>query len=540
MPDPAAPDSADRTDPSAPVARPDRDPLWVAVVAFPLLALRAWDVAGWHSSLVDHWFHLTRGFALYEDALEGFWFENPPAGSALVVLPQYLIGKLFGPLTLQGELDVAAIWGAAIATALLVVVFCWVRSLHGRAAGFLATLALLAEPTLAAVTHAVAVDLLATTAIVLSLWCSWRYTLAPSWRRLVVASLACGLALVTKHTALPVLAAIPLFLLVNRPVRATDTPPPARPRLLPHALAFLPLVACFVFAWSMFDVSPPLKPQNDLPPETPAFVESILRTPLPAGSYQHSFLAAVQLSREGRPAFLWGERNLGGWWYYFPVVSLYKVPLGLLALFAVAVLSLALRPLKRGEWSLLIPMALWCGLLFASSYNIGIRHFLPVVVLAMMFATRVVLLGRAGGVVALLAVLASLAHVTLAHPNYQSYLNWPRERAWLILNDSNLDWGQSAKQVNAWVRDHVPPGRPVGLGHFSLFEKDWRQWIDERRITLLDPKQPPPTTGLLIVSPTWVVGLYDWIGPNYTFLRGRDPVAIIGDTMLVYDLDAPR
>ena len=45
-----------------------------------------------------------------------------------------------------------------------------------------------------------------------------------------------------------------------------------------------------------------------------------------------------------------------------------------------------------------------------------------------------------------------------------------------------------------------------------------------------------PSTGLLIVSPTWPLGFWDpW--DRYSALRRHQPIATIGHCMLVYDLD---
>ena len=76
---------------------------------------------------------------------------------------------------------------------------------------------------------------------------------------------------------------------------------------------------------------------------------------MPAGAYIGSMINGGAHADRGHAAFLLGERSKGGWWYYFPVVATYKVPLGVAALVLLAIASLFfLRP-RFEEWSPLLP-----------------------------------------------------------------------------------------------------------------------------------------------------------------------------------------
>jgi hypothetical protein len=62
-------------------------------------------------------------------------------------------------------------------------------------------------------------------------------------------------------------------------------------------------------------------------------------------------------------------------------------------------------------------------------------------------------------------------------------------------------------------------------------------WYLDERVDLMSRSQAPPKSGLLIISPVWVAGVYHEPGENpYSFLQSRQPLAIIGHSMLVYDL----
>src|SRR5207244_1998602 len=49
---------------------------------------------------------------------------------------------------------------------------------------------------------------------------------------------------------------------------------------------------------------------------------------MPGGLYVKSVLDAADHVKAPNDAYLWGEIRRGGWWYYFPAVALYKVPIG--------------------------------------------------------------------------------------------------------------------------------------------------------------------------------------------------------------------
>src|SRR5439155_4090768 len=109
-----------------------------------------------------------------------------------------------------------------------------------------------------------------------------------------------------------------------------------------------------------------------------------------------------------------------------------------------------LRP-RFEEWSLLLPLITWAVFLMQSRISIGWRHFLPAYVFLLMLAARVILARGIFWTIASWACVAIVAvHATLWHPDYLSYLNWPRKAAYLAINDSNIDWGQGLKEVRGW------------------------------------------------------------------------------------------
>ena len=207
-------------------------------------------------------------------------------------------------------------------------------------------------------------------------------------------------------------------------------------------------------------------------------------------AYLYGFLFTVQSAR-GRDAFLNGERNLFGWWYFFPLCFLYKVPLAVMAVMVLAAVALATgRSPPRGAqangvvnnlyrtaplWAL--PAVYWAFAL-TSHLNIGHRHLLPT------FAPMFVLCGVAAGwfkvsrrwVQAVVPVLLGLLVVSSVaiKPHYLAYFNaiaGGPSNGYRHLVDSSLDWGQDLPGLKRWLDEHRGD-QPVYVSYFGTGDLD--------------------------------------------------------------------
>lgn len=322
-----------------------------------------------------------------------------------------------------------------------------------------------------------------------------------------------------------------------------------------------------LWALTLFDVSRP-RPRDDWGRQT-ASVPGWLDRPVPGGLYLTALLQGIEHAREGHYGYLMGETRLTGWWYYFPLVIFYKMPIGIAAVLLLGAASLFRRRPRFEEWGLLVPLLAWTGLALTSRVNIGLRHFLPAYLFMLLLGARCLARRPAGSreqalpagvaeaaedgppvsvpevappswvrLAAWAAAVVSALHALTYHPDYLSYLNFCRDRPWLAISDSNLDWGQGLKQVRAWMEERrIPPDRPVHLLYFGddAGGRRIRHYLGDRVTFALRPG-PLPERGLVIASPVWVAGPYD---PDGAFapLRSLRPIAVIGHSMLVYDLD---
>ena len=534
--------------------RPDRQLLLALLVAAAVLLPRAALISRAHSETYDEEYHLSRGARFWSRDLAGVPLNDPPLGEALAAVPlafadrgRSWTGTLYDhSLRPESALLLTHLWMSVLFLPAIGVAFTWCRRLYGLPSAWLAAALLLVEPTFAAHVPLATLDTLGAGGALIGSFLAWRYFDHPTWPRLFGASAGIACALMLKHTALALLAVAAGYAVlfwVARPLRRREGRAAWRSALPTRAFAVAAalLVGAFtIWALTLFDVSRP-HPQDDWGRQT-ATVPGWLDRPVPGGLYLTALLQGIEHGGEGHHGYLLGERRLTGWWYYFPIVLLYKMPIGIAAVLALGVASLLWHRPRWEEWGLLVPMLAWAGLAMASRVNIGLRHFLPAYLFMLLLGARSLARRPAtwAAAVAWGGLIVAVLHVTTYHPDYLSYLNSRRDRPWMAISDSNLDWGQGLKQARAWLEARrVPSDLPVHLLYFGddSSGRRIRHYLGERVTFALRPG-PLPAHGLVIASPVWVAGSYD-PGGAYAPLRSLQPIAVIGHSLLVYDLDRP-
>jgi hypothetical protein len=280
--------------------------------------------------------------------------------------------------------------------------------------------------------------------------------------RLILVAAATAAAMLIKNTAVILLVVLLVAGLMWIWVSPVQMPGALRRRF--NSVGACALLTCFfLWAFTGFNFAPPKNHGRQIPTtygEDYSFIADVvnpaLARPFPAGIYVGSLCEMYLQSRDGVRGFLLGEFRNRGWWYYFPVVATYKVPIGVSAVLLAGVISLWLRPPRRWELWLAVPMLAWTAIAIASTINIGFRHFLPAYVFMLMLASRSVATtpNRAQAIVAWLGLAAAALHAASYHPDYLSYINFPRDKPHLAISDSNVDRCQSIKQIEGWLSEH--------------------------------------------------------------------------------------
>jgi hypothetical protein len=238
-----------------------------------------------------------------------------------------------------------------------------------------------------------------------------------------------------------------------------------------------------------------------------------------------------------------------GWWDYFLVAFLLKTPTGSLFLIGAA-LAVAFwwKPLQVREiLFLLIPAILFFAALTRVKVNIGLRYALPVYPLLYVFASRVATLRfrSAWAVPALVCVpLALTAFSTLrVAPHQLAYFNelaGGPGRGYRYLSDSNIDWGQDLKGLQAYMaRKHLPM---IYLAYFGMGSPE-AFGIHYQYVSGFGSAGPTPELvplgaerEMLAISVNELQSVFVGDRDRYRWLKARKPVAKIGYSIYVYDL----
>lgn len=529
--------------------------LLAAIVVFPRSAL----IATVHSESVDDEYHLVRGVRFMVGALKNTPLNDPTLGETIIALPLWLLGaKPYGDpanptkfgLVLHGQnvspealLMCVAMLKSALFVPFVAFCFAWVRRLYNERAGWAAAVALLIEPTISAHVTPAALDVLGFEAIVIACWCWWRYFARPTWASLSIAAAVSGAAMLVKHTAIimPFVAlGYAMLWCAFRRAPGESIVTWLRLRWVQAVAAVLiAFVALTIFSGGFVKVPKPEWVKHG------TLAEKIYDTPWPGGRYVRSLGTAMYHGEQGHTSWFMGHRNDHGSYAYYPVVATYKVPIPLLAFLVLGAASLIFVRPRFEEWALVVPMVLLAFLITTGGINIGFRHAIPVVGLLLLLSTRLLLINaRFVSIVATILLALTTIDVARWGPNLISYLNWPRQRVWMQISDSNLDWGQGLKQIRTWIDTHKNSkrykGRTIWVRPFGLTYSPAIKYYLGDRVKVVDRNGPVPKSGILIISPSFVVGLFHAPG-MYDFLRDRDPVASIGGgANLVFDLDAIR
>jgi len=299
---------------------------------------------------------------------------------------------------------------------------------------------------------------------------------------------ALGATLATKFSAVflvPVLLVLALVALLRRERRSL------RPVLglgLAFAVALAVLLGIYAAAMrhmSRDEAAEAIEiflraPVREATPATRERVLTVSRFCPPLGHYLAGLAGIAAQNRIGGGVnYLRGELSVEGFPAYFPIALAVKSSLGFLA--ALALGAALFRPSRLAAPRLLVVGTLAGASLYlllngmGTSYNIGLRHMLPLYpLLAVAVAVVVGSAPSARGALLALAACATfqLGETLSVHPHELSFFNLlvggpAGGGAWL--SDSNLDWGQDLTRLGLELRRRGVEGETTiayfGGGH---------------------------------------------------------------------------
>jgi hypothetical protein len=568
-----------------------RDWLWFLFFA---VGSSIWCVSAAHqlSATFDEPIYLQRGLQGWRDGSHRGLMQlgTMPLPVDLDTLPLYLWERWHGvPLDPVQDLDRLLPW-ARTGT----LVFWWLLLLYGRAAGRqlagpwggrLAVALLACEPSFLAHASLATTDIAVSACLVAFVYhfrtgrtrgWGWRVGMPAAWFAATVLAKASGLLFGPLC-----LCAIELHRWLNDPGEEGEPdrrgflwflPAPARLRAFRRdcvQIGVLGIALVFLYCGSDWQAEPSFLQWAERLPEG-AMRRSMVTLADHLCIFSNAgegLIRQVKHNVRGHGTYLLGRVADRSIWYYFPVVLAIKLSLPLLLLpLGVA----AVRPRALLNWACLAALGL---LAFSLTYRvqIGIRLVLPVVALGVVgLGAALVQTCRelweqqsiapvrwryALSVAAIAAILASVGWTSAAAvrvwPEGLCYTNelWGgTRRGFLVLSDSNYDWGQGLKELARWETRHG--SAPVKVWYFGTDPAVNRPPLREVPLHRLPVQSPEDMRAqvrgsYLAVSTTLLYGSFGTlVRPGSaeetayreaaTFLRGLRPVART-TTFLIYD-----
>jgi 4-amino-4-deoxy-L-arabinose transferase-like glycosyltransferase len=442
----------------------------------------------------------------------------------------YESGNDHWPLLLAAR-AVNAFFGLAVC----LLVFALARRLGGDLAGFAALALAALSPTLLAHAPLATTDVSAAFFLTASAGAFWLHLHQHRWSTTLGSAAVFGLACVTKYSAVllvPVFLALACTYLALTPAGARRYGRLALGLGVHVMVAWFVIWACFGFRYSAF--APDLPPAENFAATWNVLLDragwqgAVLRRMRDLHLLPEAFLYGYTVTYLGslsRAAYLAGEFSDTGWRSFFPLAFLWKSTLAELAavILAAAVPFLRGRPLR--PWLIrLAPLlalnAVYGLVAIRSQLNIGHRHLLPLYptlfILAGLAVARLATLRlRIAAAAALAAFQAAAAFASF--PHFLASFNLPAggpARAWRLLVDSSLDWGQDLAGLQRWLARHHPDpaAAPVYLSYFGSGEPAYYR-LAARRLPFVNgfklaTPYVPLEAGLYCVSATTLVQVY--------------------------------
>jgi 4-amino-4-deoxy-L-arabinose transferase-like glycosyltransferase len=413
---------------------------------------------------------------------------------------------------------------------LVALVYRWtVRLTRAPLAGFLAVIVLTFDPLLRAHSRFATTDLGVTLMALVAAYATWQWFQVPSWSRAVVLGLCLGSALVTKFSSILYIASSGVTILWKL----------ITTRRWEHgAQGAISFIVALLVPWAFYGWETGRVANFPLPVPAPLYWQTLLD---------------VYRSAGGRIFIAFGELRFGSHWWYFPLNFLIKNPIPWLIAVAWGGLSLLKAKVRWQTW---IPVAVYPAIYgtaaMVQGMNVSYRHFLPVhPFLAMLAAYGVwqAVREKARYLLAMWSLLGLwyIGETFWIFPDELAYFNQlvggpsgaPR-----YLVDYTQDWGQSMKQLRAYLDAH--PGPEPYVVYYTCYLRPEYYGIRYRSLSpspgathRVTPFYPQP--GRYAIGIATLYGLVGRDRMELEWFRRATPWAMVGHAYYVYEVnDQPR
>jgi hypothetical protein len=402
-------------------------------------------------------------------------------------------------------------------------------------------------------------DVAAASMGIVGLYTFWHWLKNPTWKKAIIAGLCLGLMPLTKMTWI---IAFPIWILVAFVYFAPFANLAVKKFTAKNATQLTAIMLLGIYTINMgylFDGSfRSLKDYkfisgtltgNEIVKGKAAVVGSRFADswlghvpiPLPAEFVQGLDTQKIDFERglESYARGIWSDR---GWWWYYGYVLLLREPLGVWGLFIMAVfMNCFFRNANashasaswRDELTVLMPLLLiFVFLSSQDGFSINPRYIVLVLPLLYIFVSKAASSTKICRLLSAVFLAWVIGSSLSFYPYSMSYFNelagkptnYPK-----YLLGSNIDWGQDAYALKAWVDKH-PEAKPLYISYSSPISLE-KLGIESDGVVPTEP-----TTGWMLVGVNELFtrsGRLDW-------LKEHEPVGMIGYSIWIYNVDSVR
>ncbi len=449
------------------------------------------------------------------------------------------------------------------------VCFRWARDLYGPHAGLLALILWCFDPNIIAHGSLITSDVATTSLSGLQFYLFWKWLKEPTVGRASGCGVVLGLLLLTRMNSILLIVFLPVLWGVWRTCNKIEFWSVKRQFVQLCCILLLGIYLLnlgYLFDGSfrfLGDYQFASESLGGTPPQRNRFADTWL-TNLPVPFPTDYVLGFDTLKRNfesnSKLAYLGGEFQETGWWYYYLYGLLVKVPVGQWLLFLTAIAVTRRYHAKLIDEAFLVLPAV-SYLVFVSmqtGLNSHVRYVLPIAPFVFIWISKLSkAFGNSGIVSWTVAVSLSwmIFSSVLIAPHQLSYFNELAGgplRGHDHLLDSNIDWGQDLRELEQWLDEH-PEAQPIGIAYFGSFAP-----MDVGIEFELPPMHPPlasnrnitrgelgPKPGYYAISVNFLRGyrfsVFDGAGqrhwlaePCLTYFNRLHPVARAGYSIYIY------
>ena len=240
--------------------------------------------------------------------------------------------------------------------------------------------------------------------------------------------------------------------------------------------------------------------------------------------------------------YLLGHFSSNGFVLFYPVAILLKTTIPALVLVLIACAA-GVRTSSFAFITLLLFVVMFLGIAAAGELDLGIRYVLPIY--PFLYAATAIALStvnvRRFAIVATVLLAWHAVENVAAYPSYISYFNeliGPKRRADRYLVDSNLDWGQDLRRLDAWCAKNGV--RDITVHYFGGADV-WYDMKSARAVILRGPGYVRLPKGYFAVSRHLYrisfAGVYPMDYGAYLYINHARYLRTVGGSINVYAIE---